>query len=230
MHVHLACLFTLILSLWQSAPVGPAAAPAPAAPSTPPTQSPQPRFVALFDGTTLAGWVGDTAGYKAQDGAIHALTTGTNLFTEAVYADFHLKFEFLLTPGANSGIGIRAPLAGDTAFDGMEIQVLDNSSPKYANLAPWQYHGSIYGVVPAKREHLKAVGEWNQEEIIASGSKIRVILNGKTIVDADISQAAEDGTIDGKPHPGLRRQGGHIGFLGHGDGVSFRKIEIMELH
>lgn len=190
----------------------------------------QPRFVSLFDGTTLTGWIGDTAGYKVEDGAIHALATGTNLFTHASYADFHLKFEFRLTPGANSGIGIRAPLAGDAAFEGIEIQILDNSSPKYANLAPWQYHGSIYGVVPAKREHLKPVGEWNKQEILVVGSKIQVILNGTTIVNADLSQTAEDGTIDGKSHPGLRRQGGHIGFLGHGDTVSFRNIQIMELH
>ncbi|MSR69906.1 MAG: DUF1080 domain-containing protein [Phycisphaerales bacterium] len=222
MQLTLACFCTLLLSFGQSAQIAPPAATAPA-------PTPQPRFVALFDGTTLTGWVGDTAGYKVQDGAIHSLATGSNLFTKESYADFHLKLEFRLTPGANSGIGIRAPLTGDVAYEGMEIQMLDNTSPKYAKLAPWQYHGSIYGVVPAKREHLKPVGEWNQQEIIVRGSKVQVILNGKTIVDADISKAADDGTIDGKPHPGLRRQGGHIGFLGHGDCVSFRNIEILEL-
>lgn len=230
MHLQLACFVALPLSFWQSAPVAPTATPAPPVATAPSAPLPQPTFVSLFDGKTLTGWVGDTAGYKVEDGAIHSLATGTNLFTKASYADFRLKFEFRLTPGANSGIGIRAPLAGDAAFDGIEIQILDNSSPKYANLAPWQYHGSIYGVVPAKREHLKPVGEWNQQEILIVGSKIQVILNGTTIVDADLSQAAEDGTIDGKSHPGLRRQGGYIGFLGHGDPVSFRNITIMELH
>ncbi len=217
----LVCLCALFLPLygfWQAAQ---------APPSSP---TPPARFRPLFDGTTLTGWVGDTAGYSVVDGAIEAGASGTNLFSAATFADFHLKFEFQLTPGANNGIGIRAPLEGDAAYEGMEIQVLDNSSSKYASLAPWQYHGSIYGVVPAKREHLKPVGEWNHEEIIVDGSKVRVILNGTPIVDADVSKAAHDGTPDGKPHPGLRRQAGHIGFLGHGDRVRFRKIEIAELH
>ncbi len=233
----LACFLAILFALWQAAPPTAPAAPAPApapAPATPvpatPAPAPRASFTPLFDGTSLTGWIGDTAGYSVEDGAIHALATGANLFTEKNYADFHLKFEFRLTAGANSGIGIRAPLTGDAAFDGMEIQVLDNSSPKYAGLSPWQYHGSIYGVVPAKREHLKPVGEWNQQEIIVSGSKIQVVLNGTTIVDADLTKAAQDGTIDGKPHPGLRRQSGHIGFLGHGDRVSFRAIEILELN
>jgi hypothetical protein len=39
-----------------------------------------------------------------------------------------------LTPGANNGIGIRAPLEGDAAYAGMEIQVLDNESSRYKNL------------------------------------------------------------------------------------------------
>lgn len=231
-------LFGLVLSgaILQS-PATPPTAPAPATPTTPPaTTSPaqdpaqEREFKQIFDGATLAGWVGDTAGYAVEDGAITCTPKGTNLFTDGVYGDFVLRLEFRLDPGANNGIGIRAPLEGDAAFEGMELQVLDNSSPKYASLKPWQFHGSIYGVVPAKREFLKPVGEWNQQEILAQGSHIKVTLNGTVIVDADIAKAATDGTIDGKPHPGLRRQAGHIGFLGHGDKVSYRNIRIRELH
>ena len=112
---------------------------------------------------------------------------------------------------------------------GMEIQILDNTADKWVGLKPYQYHGSIYGVVPAKREYLKPAGEWNSEEVIAKGKDIKVILNGTTIVDADITEAIEKGTMDGREHPGLKNESGHIGFLGHGDVLEFRNIRIKEL-
>ncbi len=100
---------------------------------------------------------------------------------------------------------------------------------KYKDLHSYQYHGSIYGVAPAKRGYLKPVGEWNAEEIIARGPKIKVILNGTVITDADITDAREKGTMDGKSHPGLKRDKGHIGFLGHGSIVQFRNIRVKDL-
>jgi hypothetical protein len=50
-----------------------------------------------------------------------------------------------------------------------------------------------------------------------------------TIVDADIEKASKGGTIDGRPHPGLKRTKGYIGFIGHRDQVEFRNIRIREL-
>jgi hypothetical protein len=35
--------------------------------------------------------------------------------------------------------------------------------------------------------------------------------------------------MDNRPHPGLGRRTGHIGFLGHGSVVEFRNIQIQEL-
>jgi len=115
----------------------------------------------------------------------------------------------------------------------MELQILDDPHPRYARLQPYQYHGSIYGVVPAKRGHLKPAGEWNAQEVTADGTKIKVVLNGTTIVDADL-QPFIDGqdTADHKGvkgHPGLKRETGRIGFMGHGTRVEFRNIRIKEL-
>ncbi|MCB0840632.1 MAG: DUF1080 domain-containing protein, partial [Bacteroidetes bacterium] len=107
--------------------------------------------------------------------------------------------------------------------------ILDNSAEKYASLEPYQYHGSVYGIIPAKRGFQKPVGEWNEQEVIVNGSKVKVILNGTTIVDGDFLEASKDGTMDGKDHPGLQRTSGHIGFLGHGDVLRFRNIRIKEL-
>ena len=189
-------------------------------------------FKILFDGTALHEWVGNKTSYIIEDGniAVYPKRGGNgNLYTKDEYGDFIYRFEFKLTPGANNGIGIRAPLTGDGAYEGMEIQVLDNEADIYKDLKPYQYHGSVYGIIPAKRGYLKPVGEWNEEEIYIKGSKIRVTLNGTVILDGDIAEASKNGTADHRDHPGLKRTTGHIGFLGHGDTLFFRNIRIKDL-
>lgn len=189
-------------------------------------------FVSLFNGSNLDGWQGNKTDYLVEDGeiVIRPKRGGHgNLFTEKEYSDFNFRFEFQLTPGANNGLGIRAPLEGDAAYAGMELQILDNTASIYSGLKEYQYHGSVYGVIPAKRGYLKPVGEWNSEEVIVQGSRVKVILNGTVIVDGDIKQASKNGTLDHKNHPGLERNKGYIGFLGHGDVVRFRNLRIKDL-
>ena len=154
---------------------------------------------------------------------------GGNLYTKDEFANFEYRFEFQLTPSANNGLGIRAPLEGDAAYVGMELQILDNEADMYKSLNPYQDHGSVYGVIPSKRGYLKPIGEWNQQEVIANGSKIKVTLNGQVILDGDIKEASKNGTVDHNQHPGLLNKTGHIGFLGHGDVVRFRNIRIKKL-
>lgn len=194
-------------------------------------------FRSIFNGRDLDGWVYGTqngkvnkagAGYRVADGILYCTPAdGGNLFTDRDYANFTFRFEFRLTPNANNGIGIRAPLEGDAAYVGMEIQVLDDGGSDYKTLQPWQYHGSIYNVVAAKRGSQKPVGEWNSEEIVANGSRIQVTVNGQTIVDADLANMNDTETL--KKHPGLGRNTGRIGFLGHGAKVEFRNMRIKEL-
>ena len=189
-------------------------------------------FVPLFNGKNLEGWTGNTAGYRVDSGMIAVNPgegSGGNLYTEKQFGNFVMRFQFKLTPGANNGIGIRAPLTGDAAYVGMEIQVLDNDADVYKSLHPYQYHGSVYGVIPAERGFLKPVGEWNEEEIVADGTKIKVTLNGHIILDGDIQPSIANGTMDHKEHPGLKNKKGHIGFLGHGSVVYFRDIKIKTL-
>ena len=192
----------------------------------------EPGFTPLFDGKTLDGWTlvgGHGPGYIVRDGLIVCPKEGGgNLFTEKAYSNFVFRFEFKLTPGANNGIGIRAPLAGDVAYQGMEIQILDHDDAQYKGwLKPAQHHGSIYDVVAAKTGFLKPLGEWNYEEIVADGRKIKVTLNGTVITDANLDDVTDPAVL--KKHPGLARSDGHIGFLGHGSHVEFRNIRIKEL-
>ena len=189
-------------------------------------------LVPLFNGKDLAGWklvraVGP--GYLARDGVLVCPAEGGgNLYTEKEYANFVLRFEFKTEPGGNNGVGIRAPLTGDAAYAGMEIQILDDGHERYkGKIKSEQHHGSVYDVIPARTGFLKPAGEWNEEEITADGSRIRVKLNGVVILDADLSLVREAEVL--KKHPGLRNQRGHIGFLGHGTRVEFRNVRIKAL-
>ncbi len=215
--------------------------------AVPAPQDREEGFTPLFNGRDFTGWVygqrpngtenKSGKGYQIENGVIYSTKEdGGNLYTEKEYANFVFRFEFKLTPNANNGIGIRAPLVGDAAYVGMEIQVLDDSGSQYTNLLPGQYHGSIYKVAPAKRGFQKPVGEWNSEEITANGRQITVKLNGTTIVDFNLDDVKDEATLKehrdlSKPDGsrGIANTKGHIGFLGHGAHVEFRNIRIKVL-
>jgi len=188
-------------------------------------------FVSLFDGKTLNGWTlvgGKGPGYAVENGVLVCPKEGGgNLFTEKEYSNFIFRFEFRTEPAGNNGVGIRAPLEGDAAYEGMEIQILDDAPQYEGKLRPAQYHGSVYDVIPARRGFLKKAGEWNTEEIRAEGRRIKVTLNGTVILDADLDTVKDPEVL--KKHPGLARSKGHIGFLGHDSRVELRKIRIEEL-
>jgi len=191
-------------------------------------------FTSLFNGTDLRGWLlvhkGKSAkGYIVRDGMIVCPRDGGgNLLTVREFRNFIFRFEFRIEPGGNNGVAIRAPIAGDVAYSGIEIQILDHDHPKYRGwLKPWQRHGAVYNIVPPQRDALKPAGEWNEEEILVLGRRIRVTLNGVVINDADLSQVTDPKVI--AKHPGMLRTKGRVGFLGHGSLVEFRNIRIKEL-
>ena len=211
-----------------------------------PPQAQEQGFTTLFNGKDLTGWVYGTRngepnksgkGYQIENGVLFTTKEdGGNLFTEKEYADFVLRFEVKLTENANNGIGIRAPLEGDAAYVGMEIQVLDDGGSQYTKLQPAQYHGSVYQMFAAKRGSQKPVGEWNIEEITAKGRRITVVLNGTTIVDANLDDVKDEAVLAkhrdlNRPEGsrGIANTRGHIGFLGHGAHVEFRNIRVKEL-
>ena len=189
-------------------------------------------YETLFSGTSsdalLTNFEGAKDNYEVRDGAIRCKEgKGGTLYTKQSYGDFKARLQFRLPPGGNNGLAIRYSGEGDAAYDAIEIQVLDDTAEKYAKLQPWQFHGSLYGLVAAHRGHLRPVGEWNYEEVEVRGSRIRVTLNGTTIVDADV--AAIEKPVSGKEHKGRLRTEGRFGFCGHNDPVEFREIAIQRL-
>jgi len=222
-------------------------------------------FTSLFNGKDLAGWTGATHMYGVstnEPGVLQCFPDRRgngpgNLITEKEYENFILRFEFMMPVNGNNGLGIRTPNADvDAAYDGMcELQLLDDGGNAYYDAAkkadklkPYQYTGSIYGIVPSLRDnvdkqiwgkdgnfagggsYLRKVGMWNFEEVKVIGSEIEVYLNGYLITKGDVSKWKGNGdTPDGKHHPGLHNKKGHIGWLGHGSNVKWKNIRIKEL-
>lgn len=203
-------------------------------------------FELLFDGTNLDNFVGNKVGYVPINGCINVTANygnESNLYTKNEYRDFVFRFEFcFLRPGVNNGVGIRTPMGVDAAYEGMcEVQILDHDDPIYAGLREYQVHGSVYGIIPAKRIKHKPLGEWSEEEIRVKGNRITVTVNGEVILDGDVKEAckghnvAPDGsnnnpyTVDHQNHPGMFNKSGHIGFLGHGAGLKLRAVRILDL-
>lgn len=183
----------------------------------------------LFDGKSLQGWtnVGGAEGnWLARDGLLITRGEGGGwLSTEQEYGDFELSLEYKLLAGGNSGVFIRSPRTGDPAYTGIEIQILDDGDARYADLRPFQYCGSVYGVIAARRGATKPPGEWNRMTIRAEGTRIKVTLNGETIVDGDLKDHADAEA----EHPGIKRPRGYIGLQSHSEPVEFRNVTIQTL-
>ena len=199
----------------------------------------------MFDGHSLDKWQGNTTGYTPDKGTIYVTAHyggSGNLYTKKKYSDFVYRFEFCFeTPGVNNGVGIRTNIGSDAAYDGMEIQILDHDDPIYAGLQPYQQHGSVYGICVPKHVKFGKLGTWNTQEIRAVGDRIIVTVNGEVVTDCNIREAcqghnvAPNGekknpyTVDHKNHPGLFNKDGYVSFCGHGPGVRFRNIRILDL-
>jgi lysophospholipase L1-like esterase len=184
---------------------------------------------ALFNGTDLSGWeqVGGKPSWGVEDGML--FTTGVEgggwLSTVKEYGDYDLELEFRVPPDGNSGVFIRCPREGNPAFEGSEIQVLDDYADQYKELKPWQYCGSVYSTVAPAKRVTKPAGEWQTFRIRCQGTRVSVVLNGEPIVDADMN----DHLDKVKDHPGLKRTKGYIGLQNHGSRLDYRNIRIREL-
>ena len=187
-------------------------------------------FSTIFSGQDLTGWAGPIDQYQVKDGVLMCKPEeGGTIYYNKEVTDFAARLEFRLPPGGNNGLAIRYPGEGDTAYVGMcELQILDDSTTKYGKLDPRQYHGSAYGMVPAKVGYQRPVGLWNFQEVTVKGSKVKVELNGTVILDTDLSTVKN--FMANSAHPGKDRASGFFGLAGHNDPVEFRNIAIKPLH
>ncbi len=179
----------------------------------------------LFNGKDLTGWEGGggdaAACWKVEDGVL--LCTGQRgpwLRTAKEYGDFNFRLEYKLTPAGNSGVYVRVPANGarhGEASSGNEVQILDDTAPRYAKLKDSQYCGSIYKVAAAKPHVGRPVGEWNSLEINCQGTHFRVTHNGVDVVD-----------VTDKECPSLAKRNpiGYLGLQNHSSKIWFRNVRV----
>jgi hypothetical protein len=151
--------------------------------------------------------------WVVKDGILHgAEPRGSWLLSKREYGDFILKFDFKLGPTGNSGCALRAPLYGDPAFDGMELQMADyryNTQAKDSELA-----GGIYRAIAPRKQVYKPT-EWNSYVVTLKGPRLHVVLNGEVIHDLDLDEQNQKVLRhNGQPCPPVkdRPRKGHIGF------------------
>jgi len=151
--------------------------------------------------------------WVVQDGILHGgEPRGSWLLSKQQYGDFILKFDFKLGPTGNSGCALRAPLFGDPAFDGLELQMADyryNTAAKDSELT-----GGIYRAIAPRKQVYKPT-EWNSYVVTLQGARMHVVLNGEVIHDLNLDEQTQKVfRHNGQPCPAVkdRPRKGHIGF------------------
>ncbi|WP_256001846.1 3-keto-disaccharide hydrolase [Pedobacter deserti] len=214
--------------------------------STTKSQTSTKGFTPLFDGKTTTGWHTygkTTAGSKweIQDGALYLNSKGPrngggDLVTDKEYSNFHLKYDWKVSPGANSGLiyYVHEDKAkyGATYSTGLEMQVIDNEGHPDGKY-PKHRAGDLYDVIKSSSEPVKPVGQWNTAEIISKNGKLEHYLNGVKIVsttlwDENWKQLIAQSKFKGWENWGTFKSG-KIALQDHGDDVWYRNIMIKEL-
>lgn len=198
-------------------------------------------WVVLFDGTSAEHFRGyrregfPDRGWAVVDGTLRrtAGQGGGDIVTREQYGDFEFVLEWLVTPGANSGIIYRCTEDKGYAWEtGLEMQILDDAAHRDGS-TPKTRAGSLYDLVAPMKDVVKPAGEWNEARVVAQGTRIRHYLNGELIVDIDMKSDAYREAHAASKWPGMPEMGtrmkGHIALQDHGDEVWFRNIRVREL-
>jgi len=211
-------------------------------------------FVLLFDGTSTDGWRGyqkdhfpgkwiiDDNCIRCQAsgrGEAGALDGGDIIFDKQ-FSNFHLKLEWKIAEGGNSGIFYLG--SEDTAYNAIyrtapEMQVLDNAKHPDAKLGKDgnRKAGSLYDLIPADPQNFKGAGQWNQAEVIHENGHVKHIQNGELVLEVQIGSEDWKELVANSKFPGLNpnwvdvASKGYIGVQDHGDDVWYRNIKIKEL-
>ncbi len=198
----------------------------------------------LFDGTTTNGWhkygnkpIG--AAWKVADGNLFfdasLKAEGGDIVSDKEYDNFHLKYDWKISPNGNSGVIFYAqedPKYRWPWQTGPEMQVLDNNGHPDAKIIKHRA-GDLYDLIASSKETVKPAMEWNQAEIKCVNGKLDFYLNGENIVsttlwDDNWKKMVAESKFKNSPDFG-KYQKGRIGLQDHGDNVWFRNIKIRKL-
>jgi hypothetical protein len=219
------------------------------APNTLSEQEQEEGFYLLFDGKTTSGWRaynGDAfpeTGWTIEDGALRCIGAGTgeaggqggDIVYDRTFKDFHLKIDWRISEGGNSGIFYLArEIEGRPIWHtAPEFQLLDNDGhPDGARGVDGnRKSASLYDIIPANPQNTRDVGEWNHAEIIVYRGSVFHRQNGEDVLEYHLGTPAWEEMVEkSKFDVDLfgKYIGGLIGLQDHGDDVWFRSIKIRE--
>lgn len=192
----------------------------------------------LFDGKSLEGWRGFKTeqpddDWRVEDGTIVLRGKAGDLVTAEAFGDFELSFEWKVAEAANSGVIYRVGLGeANTYTTGPEYQVLDNQKAR-DNRPASHRAGSLYDLQGIEEDVTQPVGQWNHGRIVVRRWHVEHWLNGRKVVDVDLTSPEGRALIAGSKFKGWEKFAtllrGHIALQDHGDVVSYRSIKIREL-
>lgn len=208
-------------------------------------------FVLIFDGKTTSGWRGynkpsfPDSGWVVENGALRCLGSGQgeaggkggDVIYDQKFKDFHLKIEWKISEGGNSGIFYLGQEISEEPVwkSAPEMQVLDNIKHLDANLGKDgnRKAGSLYDLIPADPQNAKPTGEWNTAEIMVYQGTVVHKQNGETILEYHIGTPDWDKMIKESKFKDFKEFGkyieGYIALQDHGNDVWFRNIKIRAL-
>ena len=220
-----------------------------ATPNTLTVQEVEDGWVLLFDGETTNGWRSynqdsfPEGGWVIEDGALRVIGTGMgeaggeggDIIYDEMYQNFHLKLEWKVSEGGNSGIFYLAQELENTPIwqSAPEMQVLDNKRHPDAMLGVDgnRMAGSLYDLIPAVPQNFRGAGEWNQAEVLVYRGTVVHFQNGSPVVEYHLGTPAWEEMVENskfQPYENFGQNApGYIGLQDHGDDVWFRNIKIQ---
>lgn len=148
-------------------------------------------FTEVFNGRDLEGWDFDPEIWTVRDGVIvgHQRRNGTGralFWRENDLADFELRFRFRLVRG-NAGVAYRATRLANFDVGGYEFEIYTNKSGNLANVGSDRERRRLYRAADTA-EPIDT--EWHEGIIIANGSRLIHVLDGKTLCDVEDTDPA----------------------------------------
>jgi hypothetical protein len=192
----------------------------------------------LFDGTSMDGWRAYNrpalaGGWSARDGMLTRTGRGGDIITEAQFADFELKFDWMVGLAGNSGVLYRAVEGLEWVYHSApEMQVLDDEGHRDGR-SPLTSAGSNYGLHGAPRGVVHGANEWNSARILVDGNHVEHWLNGTKVVEYELKspewkELVRNSKFVEWPAYGQARRG-HIALQDHGDTVWYRNFKVREI-
>jgi hypothetical protein len=195
-------------------------------------------WILLFDGKSVDGWVAAAgkpinAG-NVKDGAFNSFKSGGYVpyYDKRKFGDFVLSLDFKVSKGCNSGVFFRVADPKDPVQTGFEIQVMDSfGKPKLGK----HEMGALYDAQEAAKNASKPVGEWQHMEVTVVGNKVKVVLNGETVNEADLDRWTQanknpDGSKNKFKTP-LKEMAkeGYIGVQDHGHDCWYKNVKVKPI-